>query len=97
MWVTPTDTHLGWGKMDDPLNDPARWLALRAIVDGLSEDFDIIQIDLPVWLERIGLPGPDARPDGVHLADGLDARFVVDEVAPTLTKVAGSIASDIER
>ncbi len=92
VWVTPTDTHLGWGEVDDPLNDPARWQALREIVDALQDDFGVAQIDLPGWLESTGLPGPEARPDGVHLADGLDGRFVVEAVAPALAAMADLVA-----
>ncbi len=95
VWVTPTDTHLGWGDVDDPLNDPVRWQALRAIVDDLSDDFGVVQIDLPAWLDSTGLAGPEARPDGVHLADGLDERFVADRVAPMLAEQAGILAGPI--
>ena len=93
VWVTPTDTHLGWGEVDDPLNDPARWTALREIVDSLQDDLGITQIDLPGWLESTGLPGPEARPDGVHLAEGLDGRFVIEAVAPALTATADLVAA----
>ncbi len=93
VWVTPTDTHLGWGEVDDPLNDPVRWQALRAIVNGLSHDLGIAQIDLPGWLETSGLSGPTARPDGVHLADGLNERFVLEQVAPALADAARTIAA----
>jgi peptidoglycan/LPS O-acetylase OafA/YrhL len=93
VWVTPADTHLGWGEVDDPLNDPVRWQALREIVDSLQDDFGITQIDLPGWLESTGLPGPEARPDGVHLAEGLDERFVIEAVAPALADVAGLVAA----
>ena len=95
VWVTPTDTHLGWGDVDDPLNDPVRWQALRAIVDDLSDDFGVVQIDLPAWLDSTGLTGPEGRPDGVHLADGLDERFVANRVAPMLAEQAGILAGPI--
>lgn len=80
VWVTPADSQLGWGEFDDPVNDPARWDAIRAIIDGLG----VMQIDLPGWLAANGLDGPDGRPDGVHLGPGLNARFVAEEVAPAL-------------
>jgi hypothetical protein len=93
VWVTPADTHLGWGEVDDPLNDPVRWQALREIVDALQNDLGITQIDLPGWLDSTGLPGPEARPDGVHLAEGLDERFVLEAVAPALAQVAALVAA----
>ncbi len=93
VWVTPADTHLGWGEVDDPLNDPVRWTALREIVDALQNELDITQIDLPGWLESTALPGPEARPDGVHLAEGLDERFVVEAVAPALAATADLVAA----
>ena len=80
VWVMPADSHLGWGKFDDPVNDPGRWDAIRAIIDGLG----VVRIDLPGWLSASGLEGPDGRPDGVHLGPGLNERFVVEQVAPAL-------------
>lgn len=80
VWVTPADTHLGWGEFDDPVNDPVRWDAVRAIIDGLG----VVQVDLPGWLAVEGLEGPDGRPDGVHLAPGLNERFVEEAVVPVL-------------
>lgn len=80
VWVTPADSQLGWGGFDDPVNDPARWDAIRAIIDGLGVD----QIDLPRWLAANGLEGPEGRPDGVHLGPGLNERFVFEAVAPVL-------------
>jgi hypothetical protein len=66
---------------------------LREIVDALEDDLGITQIDLPGWLDSTGLPGPEARPDGVHLADGLDERFVLEAVAPALAQVAALVAA----
>ncbi len=83
IWVTPADAHLGWGEFDDPVNDPARWDAVRQIIAGL----DVRQIDLPGWLVAEGLDGPDGRPDGIHLAPGLNERFVAEVVAPILDTV----------
>ena len=83
IWVTPADAHLGWGEFDDPVNDPARWDAVRQIIAGL----DVRQIDLPGWLAAEGLEGPDGRPDGIHLAPGLNERFVAEVVAPILDTV----------
>ena len=80
VWVTPADTHLGWGEFDDPVNDPARWDAIRSIIDELG----VTQVDFPGWLLAEGLDGPDGRPDGVHLAPGLSERFVAEVVAPEL-------------
>lgn len=82
MWVTPPDTHLGWGSIEDPVNDPARWTALRSIIDGL----DVQQLDLPGWLADQGLEGPDGRPDGVHLTPEADQQFVADVVGPALAE-----------
>jgi peptidoglycan/LPS O-acetylase OafA/YrhL len=83
VWVTPADTHLGWGEIDDPVNDPARWDTLRQIIAELG----VTQVDLPGWLVSEGLNGPDGRPDGVHLAPGLTERFVVEVVAPSLVSL----------
>jgi peptidoglycan/LPS O-acetylase OafA/YrhL len=83
LWVTPADTHLGWGEFDDPVNDPARWDAIRSIID----DLGVAQIDFPGWLVAEGLDGPDGRPDGVHLAPGLSERFVAEVVAPELAQL----------
>lgn len=80
VWVTPADSQLGWGEFDDPVNDPGRWDAIRAIIDGLG----VVRIDLPGWLAANGLEGPDGRPDGVHLGPGLNERFVAEQVAPAL-------------
>ena len=80
VWVTPADTHLGWGEFDDPVNDPERWDAIRRIIAELG----VTQIDFPGWLLAEGLDGPDGRPDGVHLAPGLSERFVAEVVAPEL-------------
>jgi peptidoglycan/LPS O-acetylase OafA/YrhL len=80
VWVTPADSHLGWGAFEDPVNDPARWDAIRGIITAL----DVVQVDLPGWLAAEGLDGPTGRPDGVHLAPGLNERFVAEAVAPVL-------------
>ncbi len=78
VWVTPADAHLGWGEFDDPVNDPARWDAVRQIIAGL----DVMQVDLRGWLAAEGLEGPDGRPDGIHLAPGLNERFVCRDGCP---------------
>jgi peptidoglycan/LPS O-acetylase OafA/YrhL len=83
VWVTPADTQLGWGEFADPVNDPARWDAIRRII----AELDVVEVDLPGWLAAEGLEGPDGRPDGVHLAPGLNERFVAEAVAPTLAEV----------
>jgi hypothetical protein len=84
VWVRPPDLHLGWGSIDAPVNGPARWTAMREVIDGLGVE----QIDLPSWLTAHGLAGPEGRPDGVHLAPDVDQRFVQDLVAPTLVALA---------
>ena len=84
VWVTPPDTQLGWGTVDDPVNEPRRWLEVRSIID----DLGVAQIDLPGWLAGQQLEGPSGRPDGVHLTDDLNRRFVVEMVAPTLSDPA---------
>ena len=92
VWVTPADSQLGWGEFDDPVNDPGRWDAVRAIIDGLG----VVQIDLPGWLAANGLEGPDGRPDGVHLGPGLNERFVAEHVAPALDDLrTNSTTSDL--
>lgn len=83
VWVTPPDADLQWDRVDSPLDDPARWAALRAIIQSLPVE----QIDLPSWLAEQGLAGPDGRPDGVHLADGVNTEFVATIVAPTLVRM----------
>lgn len=80
VWVTPANTHFGWGTIDDPINDPNRWDAIRRIVDGLA----VVQIDLPAWLAEHDLDGPEGRPDGIHLGPGLNERFVSEAVMPVL-------------
>ncbi|MBI5089425.1 MAG: acyltransferase family protein [Actinobacteria bacterium] len=84
VWITPADAHMGWGAIDAPVNDPARWVAMRHIIDSLGVE----QIDLPSWLVVNGLDGPDGRPDGVHLSPEVNERFVRELVAPTLVALA---------
>ena len=83
VWVTPPDANLQWDKVDSPLDDPARWSALRSIIQSLGVE----QIDLPGWLTEQGLAGSDGRPDGVHLADDVNTEFVQTIVAPTLVRL----------
>ena len=80
VWVTPPDIHLQWGAIDAPVNDPRRWVAMRQIIDQLP----IEQIDLRSWLTAQGLDGANGRPDGVHLAEDVNQRFVAELVAPAL-------------
>ncbi len=82
-WVTPPDADLQWGAVDSPLDDPARWQALREIIDSLPVE----QIDLPGWLTGHGLTGPTGRPDGVHLTADGNVQFVAELVAPTLVQI----------
>ncbi len=81
VWVTPPDVHLQWGAIDTSLNEPKRWAAMRSVIDELGVE----QIDLASWLAAKGLEGPDARPDGVHLAADVNRAFVEDIVVPGLT------------
>lgn len=83
VWVTPPNADLQWDRVDSPLDEPARWAALRAIIQSLPVE----QIDLPGWLAEEGLDGPDGRPDGVHLADDVNTEFVATIVAPTLVRL----------
>jgi hypothetical protein len=64
------------------MDDPARWQALREIIDSLPVD----QVDLPGWLAAHGLTGPDGRPDGVHLSPDANTQFVADLVVPALVE-----------
>jgi len=80
VWVTPPDADQQWETLDAPVDDPARWVALRRIIDGLG----VQQIDLPAWLLANDLTGPDGRPDGVHLSTDANERFVNEVVAPML-------------
>ncbi len=80
VWVVPADSRLGWGNVDDPLNDPERWDALRAIIGEL----DVVSVDFDGWLTASGLDGPEGRPDGVHLALPTRERFVTELLAPSL-------------
>ena len=85
VWITPPDVHLDWGTAaDDPINDPARWAALRSIIDDLA----VPQIDLRRWLAEQGLSGPEGRPDGVHLAPDVNERFVREVVGPELQRLS---------
>lgn len=83
VWVTPPDVDLQWDRIDSPIDDPARWAALRAVIDSLPVD----QIDLPGWLTAGGLSGPEGRPDGVHLADDVNTDFVATVVVPELVRL----------
>jgi hypothetical protein len=80
LWIAPPDIQLQWGAVDDPMNDPARWAALRSIIDTLP----VHQIDLAAWLTAQGLDGPVGRPDGVHLAPDVNERFMREVVVPAL-------------
>jgi peptidoglycan/LPS O-acetylase OafA/YrhL len=80
VWITPADANVGWGDFTDPVNEPARWTALRAIIDTLPVE----QIDLHQWLITEALDGRDGRPDGIHLAPGLNTRFVEEQLVPAL-------------
>lgn len=90
VWVRPPDSRLGWGDFDDPVNDPARWRAIRDIVDEL----DVVQVDLAGWLVANGLDGPDGRPDGVHLTPELNQRFVAEVVVPVLDGLRSDPVTD---
>lgn len=84
VWVTPADTDLQWEAVDSPIDDPLRWAALREIIGSLPVE----QVDLPGWLAERELLGPAGRPDGVHLADDVNTRFVEERVVPALIELA---------
>ncbi|CAB4549878.1 MAG: hypothetical protein F2534_05220 [Actinobacteria bacterium] len=71
------------------MNDPARWDAIRSVIDELSVEFGVAQVDLGAWLTAQWLVGPDGRPDGIHLGPGLNERFVLEAVDPALAVLAG--------
>ena len=80
VWVTPPDVDLEWKRVSSPMDDPARWRALRAIIDELPVE----QVDLPAWLATKGLEGPAGRPDGVHLSPEAATEFVRSALVPQL-------------
>ena len=80
VWITPADVDLQWEAVDSPVDDPARWSALRSIIDSLAVD----QVDLPAWLAANDLTGPEGRPDGVHLSEEANTRFVEELLVPAL-------------
>ncbi|MGB8861700.1 MAG: SGNH/GDSL hydrolase family protein, partial [Ilumatobacteraceae bacterium] len=80
VWVTPADVDLKWDAVDSPIDDPARWVALRQIIDSLPVE----QVDLPGWLASHELTGPNGRPDGVHLTPEANTLFVAEAVVPTV-------------
>jgi peptidoglycan/LPS O-acetylase OafA/YrhL len=80
VWILPADLHMGWGRFETDLNDSRRWVALRQLIRTLGVD----DIDLQPWLAAQQLLGPDARPDGVHLAPEVRSRFVSEQVLPEL-------------
>jgi peptidoglycan/LPS O-acetylase OafA/YrhL len=86
VWVRPPDIDLRWDDVDSPLDDPRRWSALRGVVDELADTLSITTVDLPGWLVRTGNDGPTGRPDGVHLDPVTADAFVVDELAPALSR-----------
>ncbi len=86
VWITPPDVDLQWDAVDSPVDDPARWVALRGIIDSLPVE----QIDLPGWLAEQQLTGPEGRPDGVHLAEDVGVRFVETLVAPRLVEIGAA-------
>ncbi|MEQ1702870.1 MAG: hypothetical protein ABMA25_22410, partial [Ilumatobacteraceae bacterium] len=86
VWVTPADVDLRWGKVDSPIDDPARWVAMRAIIDSLPVE----QIDLPSFLEDNDFTGPGGRPDGVHLSLTANRQFISDVVVPRLIEIHAS-------
>jgi peptidoglycan/LPS O-acetylase OafA/YrhL len=83
VWVLPADVKLGWGRFDTVLDDPERWVGLRALIRSLH----VGHIDLGAWLAAEGLEGPDGRPDGVHLATAVRQRFVTELVLPEVLAV----------
>lgn len=83
VWITPPDIDFEWDRVASPMDDPARWQAMRAILDGLP----IEQIDLPAWLAATGNEGPVGRPDGIHLSKEAATAFVRDAVVPQLVAI----------
>lgn len=82
LFVTPATIDVEWERRDDSLDDPLRWDEIRAIVDSLG----VPQIDLPGFLAANGVDGPPGRPDGVHLASEVLARFVAEVVVPQVDR-----------
>ena len=46
------------------------------------------QVDLPGWLAEHDMLGPAGRPDGVHLADDVNTRFVEERAVPALIELS---------
>jgi peptidoglycan/LPS O-acetylase OafA/YrhL len=83
VWITPPDIDFEWDRVASPMDDPARWQTMRAILDSLP----IEQVDLPAWLTATGNDGPVGRPDGIHLSPEAAAEFVRDAVVPRLVAI----------
>ena len=86
VFVRPATLDVDWGLRVDTIDDPARWDAMRGIVDGLG----VAQLDLPGFLAARGLEGPDARPDGVHMTPAVRALFVAEVVVPQVLALAAA-------
>jgi hypothetical protein len=84
VFVRPPSIDPDWELRADPLDDPRRFEEIRSILDSLG----VAQIDLPQFLAQTGMEGPDGRPDGVHLAPQVRARFVASVVVPDVLGLA---------
>ena len=80
VFVRPATIDVEWERRDDALDDPLRWDEMRLIVDSLG----VVEIDLPSFLAATGEDGPAGRPDGIHLAPEVLARFVSEAVVPNV-------------
>lgn len=84
VFIRPATIDAEWERRDDPLDDPRRWDVMREIVDATGA----AQIDLPGYLAATGLEGPAGRPDGVHLAEDVEARFIADVIVPEVLRLS---------
>jgi hypothetical protein len=84
LFVRPATIDVEWDRRDDTLDDPLRWEVMRSIVDSLG----VAEIDLPAFLVADGFEGPAGRPDGIHLAPEVRARFVAEVVVPQVLALA---------
>jgi peptidoglycan/LPS O-acetylase OafA/YrhL len=80
LWVVPPDLEVQWDRLQTPLDDPVRWKAMRSLIHSLPVE----ELDLSGWLAGQGMEGQEGRPDGVHLTDALNERFVQEVVVPRL-------------
>ncbi len=84
VFIRPATIDAEWERRTDPIDDPLRWDVMREIVDATGA----AQIDLPGWLTANGLDGPLGRPDGVHLAEDVEFRFIDEVIVPEVDRLA---------